>query len=144
VIREEQAPCFRWSKAHATRLVAKLGLVVIFLTATGLFLVLDWIPLDEPVRSLLLSGVFTSLGLLMLCKTDKAISPIFASSRFMLWTGKALGLCVLLLGLAGLVSVVGNALGFWQQASPPASTADLGPTLPCSIMARSVCLWTPV
>jgi hypothetical protein len=97
-----------------TRLVSKLGLIGIFLIVSGLFLGLDWIRLDEPLRSLLLSGVFTSFGLLMLCKTDKTISPIFASSRLMLWTGKALGLFLLLLGLAGLVSVVGNVLGFWQ------------------------------
>jgi hypothetical protein len=62
----------------------------------------------------LLSGVFTSLGLLLFWKGEETISPIFASWRLGLWILKVLGLCLLLLGLASLVSVVGNALGFWQ------------------------------
>lgn len=94
-------------------MITRLGFVGFMLTAVMVLLVLDILPLSEMLRSLLLILGFISLGALSFFWTEKAISPRFASSKYMLWSLKILGLVVMLVSLAGLMVLVGVMLGFW-------------------------------
>jgi hypothetical protein len=94
-------------------MITRLGALVFLLVVIGVLLILGVIPLEQPFQSLILASVFVAVGALSLLKTDKVISPIFASSRLNLWGLKAVGLFILLFGVAGLVRLGGEALGFW-------------------------------
>jgi hypothetical protein len=94
-------------------MITRLGMVGLLLVVLGLLLVLEVIPLDQPLRSLLAASSFAALGILTLARTDRVLSPVFASSRFYRWMAKIGGLYFLLLGVGGLVRVEGEMLGFW-------------------------------
>jgi hypothetical protein len=94
-------------------MITRFGLVGFLLTAVGILLVLEIIPLGEPLRSLSLTAVFMSVGILAFLKTERVISPIFVSSQINLWLLRAFGLFMMLLGLAGFIGLVGGVLGFW-------------------------------
>ncbi len=87
-------------------MITRLGLVVSLLILLGLFMVLKENLFGESIQLLLFSVAFLLAGTLTLFKTDKVISPIFASWRFELALMKLLGLVFLLWGLAGLAELV--------------------------------------
>jgi len=91
--------------------VTKLGLVLILFIVVGILIANGTIPLGEPMRSVLLVVVLLSLGALGLFRTREVISPWFASSRFILWILRGLGLVWLLLGAVGFLGIVVDLVG---------------------------------
>ena len=98
-------------------MITRLGVVFCLLIAIGLLFVLEIISLAEPFQSLMLASVFVAAGTLALLRTGKVISPILASSRLNLWVLKAMGLYFLLIGVAGLVRLGGEARGKKKKKS---------------------------
>jgi hypothetical protein len=94
-------------------MITKLGFVGFILTGVCVLLLVKIVPLKDPLRSLLLSVAFVSLGILVLFKTDQVISPLFGSSRLNRWILKGLGVLMLFLGLAGLAGFAGVTFGLW-------------------------------
>ena len=92
--------------------MTRLGFVGFLLTAAMVLLVLDILPLSEMLRSILLVVGFIAVGALSFFWTEKVISPIFASSKLMLWSLKVFGLVAMLISLAGLIFLVGAMLDF--------------------------------
>lgn len=92
-------------------MVTKLGLVLILFIVVGILIANGTIPLGEPMRSVLLVVVLLSLGALGLFRTREVISPWFASSRFILWILRGLGLVWLLLGAVGFLGIVVDLVG---------------------------------
>jgi hypothetical protein len=91
--------------------VTKLGLVLILFIVVGILIANGTIPLGEPMRSVLLVVVLLSLGALGLFRTREVISPWFASSRFILWILRGLGMVWLLLGAVGFLGIVVDLVG---------------------------------
>ena len=94
-------------------MITRLGLIGVILVAVGMLLAYKIIPFSEPLRSLLLCAIFLSVGMLALFRTDRVISPAFASSLLNLWILRCVGLLMLLFGLAGFVGFLGSETGFW-------------------------------
>lgn len=92
-------------------MVTKLGLVLILFIVVGILIANGTIPLGEPMRSVLLVVVLLSLGALGLFRTREVISPWFASSRFILWILRGLGMVWLLLGAVGFLGIVVDLVG---------------------------------
>ena len=94
-------------------MITRLGFVGFLLTFVVVLLGLGILPLSEMLRGLLLTVALISVGALSFFRTEEVMSPIFASSKYMLWSLKVLGLIVMLVSLAGFIGLVGIMLGFW-------------------------------
>jgi hypothetical protein len=94
-------------------MVTRLGFVGLALCGALVLLLHEQAGICEPLRSLLLCALLSAFGGLALFRTRQVISPIFARSRFCIGSMRCMGAMALVLGLAGLASYLGRALGFW-------------------------------